>query len=115
MRDESPPPRAAAGEVGEPLPRFILRHEPVPLNAGRRTVTLSVTNTGDRPVQVGSHYHFFEANRALRFERGDTREVELVQVGGAQRVVGFSGLADGSVSATGAAETGGAYRRALAR
>jgi urease beta subunit len=135
MRDEFPPPSAAAGEVGEPLPRFILRHEPVPLNAGRRTVTLSVTNTGDRPVQVGSHYHFFEANRALRFDRaaafgmrlnipagtaarfepGDTREVEVVQVGGTQRVVGFSGLADGSVSATGTAESGAAYRRALAR
>ncbi len=119
MPDDSefPPPSAAAGEVGEPLPRLLLREDPVLLNAGRRTTVLNVANTGDRPIQVGSHYHFFEANRALRFDRaaafgmrlniaagtaarfepGDTRDVELVQFGGAQRVIGFSGLVNGSV------------------
>lgn len=120
--DDFPPPSAAAGEVGEPLPRFILRDEPVPINAGRRTVHLVVENTGDRPVQIGSHYHFFEANRALRFPRaaalgmrlniaagtavrfepGDTREVELVAYGGSQRVIGFSNLVDGSTRPSGA-------------
>ena len=129
MTDDTPvfpPPSAAAGEVGTPLPRFILREEPVMLNPGRTTVTLEVTNTGDRPVQVGSHYHFFEANRALRFDRaaafgmrlnipagtasrfepGDTRDVELVQLGGAQRVDGFAGLTSGSVSRTGPFDPG---------
>ena len=81
----------------------------IELNAGRRTLTLSVTNTGDRPIQVGSHYHFFETNPALRFDRkkargmrldipagtavrfepGQTREVTLVPFGGARIVQGF--------------------------
>jgi urease subunit beta len=98
--------------------RYILRDEPVELNAGRRTARVTVSNTGDRPVQVGSHFHFFEVNRALvfdraaalgmrlnipaglavRFEPGDTREVELVALGGLGRAVGFNGLADGATS-----------------
>ena len=98
--------------------RYILRDEPVEINAGRRTVSVSVRNTGDRPIQVGSHFHFFEVNRALvfdraaalgmrlnipaglavRFEPGDTREVELVALGGRGRAVGFNGLADGSTT-----------------
>ena len=81
----------------------------IELNAGRRTVTLSVTNTGDRPIQVGSHYHFFETNPALKFDRkksrgmrldiaagtavrfepGQTREVTLVAVAGKRTVYGF--------------------------
>jgi urease subunit beta len=80
------------------------------LNAGRKTVTLAVTNSGDRPVQVGSHYHFFETNAALKFERakargfrlniaagtavrfepGQTRTVELVALAGARTVYGFN-------------------------
>lgn len=96
--------------------RYLLADEPVEINAGRRAVTISVSNTGDRPIQIGSHFHFFEVNRALRFEReaalgmrlnipagtavrfepGDTREVELVAFGGAQRAVGFNNLVDGS-------------------
>ena len=80
------------------------------LNAGRRTVTVEVTNSGDRPIQVGSHYHFFETNDALRFERksaygcrlniaagtavrfepGQTRTVELVELAGERKVYGFS-------------------------
>ncbi|HEU4323966.1 MAG TPA: urease subunit beta [Roseiflexaceae bacterium] len=98
--------------------RYLLRDEPVELNAGRRTALITVRNTGDRPVQVGSHYHFFEVNRALefdreaalgmrlnipaglavRFEPGDTREVELVEFGGLRRAVGFNGLANGSTT-----------------
>ncbi|MBM5815314.1 MAG: urease subunit beta [Cyanobacteria bacterium K_Offshore_surface_m2_239] len=85
------------------------------LNAGRPTTTLTVANTGDRPVQVGSHFHFFEANAALsfdrsaarglrldipagtaiRFEPGDTREVRLVPYGGLRRVWGFRGEING--------------------
>jgi urease subunit beta len=82
----------------------------IELNAGRPTVTLTVANTGDRPIQVGSHYHFFETNEALafdrdrtrgmrldipagtavRFEPGQSREVVLVAKGGARRVYGFN-------------------------
>ena len=87
------------------------------LNAGRRTATVRVTNTGDRPVQVGSHYHFFETNEALEFEReqaygcrlniaagtavrfepGQTRTVELVALAGARRVYGFNGRVMGKL------------------
>jgi urease subunit beta len=96
---------------------YLYGDTPIEINAGRATVKLTVTNTGDRPVQVGSHYHFFEANSALefdrsralgmrlniiagtavRFEPGDSREVELCAVGGTGRLVGFSGLLNGSV------------------
>ena len=81
----------------------------IELNAGRKTVTLTVANTGDRPIQVGSHYHFFETNPALKFERkkakgmrlniaagtavrfepGQTREVTLVALSGKRTVYGF--------------------------
>jgi urease subunit beta len=83
----------------------------IELNAGRDTVTLSVENTGDRPIQVGSHYHFFETNSSLRFDRaqsrgfrldipagtavrfepGQARTVRLVAYGGLRRVFGFQG------------------------
>jgi urease subunit beta len=89
----------------------------IELNAGRPTVTLIVANTGDRPIQVGSHYHFFETNPALhfdrdlargcrldipagtavRFEPGQMREVQLVPYAGARRVVGFRGQINGSL------------------
>ena len=81
----------------------------IELNKGRRTVTLTVSNTGDRPIQVGSHYHFFETNPALRFDRkkargmrldiaagtavrfepGQSREVTLVALAGKRTVYGF--------------------------
>ncbi|MEV4347191.1 urease subunit beta [Actinoplanes sp. NPDC049596] len=97
---------------------WLLSDEPIEINSGRRTARLSVRNTGDRPIQVGSHYHFFEVNRALgfdraaalgmrlnvpsgqsiRFEPGDERDVDLVEFGGSARVVGFSGLLDGAAS-----------------
>ncbi|MDF1727458.1 MAG: urease subunit beta [Sulfitobacter sp.] len=72
------------------------------LNAGRGAITLMVANTGDRPVQVGSHYHFAEANpargmrldiaagTAVRFEPGQRREVKLIPVSGARRIYGFN-------------------------
>lgn len=87
------------------------------LNAGRRTVTLMVANAGDRPIQVGSHYHFYETNAALRFERekargcrldipagtavrfepGQKREIRLVAYAGARRVFGFNGMVNGAL------------------
>ena len=83
----------------------------IELNAGRKAVTIKVTNSGDRPVQVGSHYHFFEANPALKFERkkargmrldipsgtavrfepGQTRDVTLIPYAGDRKVFGFRG------------------------
>jgi urease subunit beta len=83
----------------------------IEINAGRKTVRLKVTNAGDRPIQVGSHYHFFESNEALKFERksaygyrlniaagtavrfepGQTRTVELVAVSGLRTIYGFQG------------------------
>jgi urease subunit gamma/beta len=88
----------------------------IELSAGRETAVLRVANTGDRPVQVGSHYHFFEVNRALRFERrqafgmhldipagtavrfepGEERDVELVAFGGTRELHGLNGLTDGA-------------------
>jgi urease subunit beta len=98
---------------------YLLEDEPIEINAGRPRLTLTVSNTGDRAIQVGSHFHFFEVNRALRFDRaaalgrrldipagtairfepGDTRAVTLVPLGGAGRSVGFNGLVNGAVSA----------------
>jgi urease subunit beta len=86
-------------------------------NAGLETRTVNVTNTGDRPIQVGSHYHFFETNEALqfdraaargfrlnipagtavRFEAGDTKRVELVALAGTREVFGFNGKVSGSL------------------
>lgn len=89
----------------------------IELNAGRRTLSLTVANSGDRPIQVGSHYHFFESNDALsfdraasrgmrlnipagtavRFEPGQNREVELVELAGLRRVFGFAGRVMGNL------------------
>jgi len=89
----------------------------VELNAGRRSVTLKATNTGDRPVQIGSHFHFFEVNKmlkfdrekafgmrldipsgtAVRFEPGQEKEVSLVEIGGKRQVSGFNDLTNGSI------------------
>src|SRR5690348_7602995 len=98
-----------------PIGGYVLADEPLELNAGRPVSTIEVVNTGDRPVQVGSHYHFYEVNRclefdreatfgqrldipattAVRFEPGDKKTVDLVPFGGKQRVYGFNGLVDG--------------------
>jgi urease beta subunit len=87
----------------------------VEMNAGRPTVTVIVANAGDRPIQVGSHYHFYETNAALQFDRerargfrldipagtavrfepGQSREIRLVAYAGARRVVGFTGHING--------------------
>jgi urease subunit gamma/beta len=95
---------------------LIVPDEEVEINAGRREITLTVLNTGDRPVQVGSHYHFFETNPALdfdrsaafgmrlavpagtavRFEPGDSKEVTLCEFGGTGELGGLNGLTDGS-------------------
>ena len=89
----------------------------IELNAGRATLKVRVANTGDRPIQVGSHYHFYETNRALafdreptrgyrlnvaagtavRFEPGQTREIRLVAYVGARRVFGFNGKINGAL------------------
>jgi len=94
---------------------YLLASEPIEINAGRATRRLEVGNRGDRPVQVGSHCHFFEVNRwlefdraaaygmrlnipagtAVRFEPGDTREVELVAIGGTREVFGLNQLVEG--------------------
>ena len=94
---------------------YFLADDSIVANAGRRTVELEVANIGDRPIQVGSHFHFFEVNRALRFERaqafgmrlnipagtavrfepGDDKKVALVALGGASEVYGLNGLTNG--------------------
>ncbi len=96
---------------------YVLGKDPVQANEGRKTVKLSVANTGDRPIQVGSHFHFFEVNAALhfdrkkargmrlnvpagtavRFEPGDTRDVTLVELAGTREVYGLNGLTEGKL------------------
>jgi urease beta subunit len=95
---------------------YLVGTEPIQLNPGRRTVNVRVANTGDRAIQVGSHFHFIEVNRALRFDRsasfgmrlnipagtavrfepGDSKTVELVELGGSRDVEGLNGLTQGS-------------------
>ncbi|WP_338469743.1 urease subunit beta [Niallia sp. XMNu-256] len=97
--------------------QLFLKEEDIICNAGRTPSKVTVINTGDRPVQVGSHYHFFEVNEALqfnreetigkrlnipagaavRFEPGDEKEIELVPYAGERRVYGFNNMVDGSV------------------
>ena len=94
---------------------YILRPEPVTVNAGRQAADVVVTNTGDRPVQVGSHFHFAEANAALtfdrqaaygrrldipagtaaRFEPGDSKTVRLIELAGSRQVYGLSNAVNG--------------------
>ena len=99
---------------------YLLASEPIEINAGRPIRRIEVGNRGDRPVQVGSHCHFFEVNRwlefdraaaygmrlnipagtAVRFEPGDTREVELVAIGGTREVFGLNQLVEGPLDET---------------
>ena len=94
---------------------YFLANDPVACNVGRAVVDVIVVNTGDRPVQIGSHFHFFEVNRqmefdrekafgmrlnipagtAVRFEPGEEKHVQLVEFGGNKKVFGFSNLVDG--------------------
>ena len=96
---------------------YFLSDEPITANVGKSITSISVQNTGDRPIQVGSHTHFFEVNKALeftreksygchlnipsgtsvRFEPGEIREIELTEFGGKKIVYGFSGLVNGSL------------------
>jgi len=102
---------------------YLLGEGEIVANAGRRTIELVVANTGDRPIQVGSHFHFFEANRALRFDRakafgmrlnipagtavrfepGDEKRVTLVELAGAREVYGLNALTDGPAGDAGRA------------
>ncbi len=110
---------------------YVLGDGDIEANAGRRTADVTVANTGDRPIQVGSHFHFFEANRALRFDRarafgmrldipagtavrfepGDEKVVALVELGGAREVYGLNALTEGR---TGDGERAAAIGRAAA-
>jgi urease beta subunit len=96
---------------------YFLESDDIIANAGRKTVTLAVANTGDRPIQVGSHFHFYEVNQALsfdrdtaygmrlnipsgvtvRFEPGDEKTVELTELKGAREVYGLNGLTNGAL------------------
>lgn len=111
------------------VPAYRHGDDDIEVNAGRRTATLKVSNTGDRAIQVGSHFHFFEVNKSLlfqreeaygmhldlpagtavRFEAGDTKEITLTEFAGTRRIFGFNNLVDGGLDA---AET---KARALAR
>ena len=97
---------------------YILAEQPIECNTGKPTIKMVVVNTGDRPIQVGSHFHFFEVNKqmsfnrrpalgmrlniaagtAVRFEPGEEKEVELVELGGLKRVIGFNNLVNGIAS-----------------
>ena len=97
---------------------YILQPNDIIANAGRATTSITVVNTGDRPVQIGSHFHFFEVNRqlqfdrakaygmrlnipagtAVRFEPGEEKEVQLVALGGNQKVFGFNNLVNGEIT-----------------
>ena len=96
---------------------IITRSGEIELNKGRETLTLTVANTGDRPIQIGSHFHFYEVNQALQFDReptkgmrlnipagtavrfepGDEKEIELVAIAGSRQIYGFNGLVNGKV------------------
>ena len=108
----------------DPEAFYLVEDGELELNAGRPTATLPVANTGDRPVQVGSHAHFFEVNRYLRFDRalafgmrldipsgtavrfepGDVKEVTLVALAGAGKAMGMNGLVQGPATGSGARE-----------
>jgi urease subunit beta len=106
----------AAKEKLQMIPgEYRLRDEPVIANADRRVIDIDVANGGDRPIQVGSHFHFFEVNRALRFDRplafgmrlnvpagtavrfepGDSKRVQLVEIAGDKSVYGLNAITDG--------------------
>src|SRR5438552_8906587 len=111
-RRKAPNPESRSCRGGQMIPgELFIKDGEIELNAGRKTVTLTVANSGDRPIQVGSHYHFFETNPALKFDRkkargmrlniaagtavrfepGQSREVTLVALAGKRTVYGFRG------------------------
>jgi urease beta subunit len=112
-------PQEKGAAINKMIPgEYFLKSEPLDANAGRAVSRVQVTNRGDRPIQVGSHCHFFEVNRALdfdrqaaygmrlnipagtavRFEPGDTKEIELVALGGTRTVYGINGLVNGRLT-----------------
>ena len=119
--------------MGHGTDTYLVAEGDITINAGRPTATLAVANGGDRAIQVGSHFHFFEVNRALRFDRaaafgmrldipagtavrfepGETKDVALVALGGTRRVVGLNGLTGGSTVGPDARDA--AMRRATER
>ncbi len=112
---------------------YFLADQPVEINPGKSPIQLSVTNAGDRTVQVGSHFHFFEVNQALKFDRGaaygmrlnipagtmvrfepgDRKDVALIPLGGSRTVIGLNGLTNGELDAPGTRAE--AFRRAAQR
>lgn len=108
--------KKSAAEKSVTVGGVLLASEPIAYNCGRHTVKIRVRNTGDRPIQVGSHFHFFEVNRylefdrsaafgrhlnipattAVRFEPGDEKEIELVDFAGKRRIIGFNALTEGA-------------------
>ena len=96
---------------------YILKQGNIECNVGRKTIQIAVVNTGDRPVQIGSHFHFFEVNKqmqferekafgmrlniaagtAVRFEPGEETEVEIVEFGGKKTITGFNNLTNGKI------------------
>ena len=103
---------------------YILAKGDIECNVGRATVKLTVVNMGDRPVQIGSHFHFFEVNRQMKFERplaygmrlniaagtavrfepGEEKDIELVEFAGNKTIVGFNNLVDGALDDAGVKE-----------
>lgn len=111
-------PNEDPANTGAPVGGYICSRDPVTFDAEKPVTKLTVRNTGDRPIQIGSHFHFFEVNPALefdraaafglhlnipsstaiRFEPGDERSVELVPYGGSREAYGFNNLVDGPTS-----------------
>lgn len=97
---------------------YILKQENIQANVNKKTITIEVTNKGDRPIQIGSHFHFFEVNKkmdfnrrktlgmrlniasgtAVRFEPGEEKEVELIEISGSKTIYGFNNLVDGDIN-----------------
>ena len=97
---------------------YIVKETPIACNVGRPTLQLTAVNTGDRPIQIGSHFHFFEVNKqmafdrekaygmrlniaagtAVRFEPGEEKNIELIPFGGSQIIAGFNSLVDGKLA-----------------
>ena len=110
-------PKKPASPVALVPGQYFLREEPIEANVGRQTTEIAIANSGDRPIQVGSHFHFFEVNRALmfdrqraygmrlnipagtatRFEPGQQKTVSLVALGGRREVWGLNGLVNGAL------------------
>jgi urease subunit gamma/beta len=122
VHDPIRPREGGAADALIPGELIVAEGEDIVINAGRPTASLTVVNTGDRPVQIGSHYHFFEVNKALdfdraaafgmrldipagtavRFEPGQSKHVTLTTYGGRREITGFHGLSDGSGDAAAA-------------